>query len=276
MIISLVACGETNPREQDEDNINDVSGEAASDMNGQEAVSFVEENTTVEVADDTQNLLDDLEEGEMAMIPYDEADVGIAGSIPDIEIDINALRETNPDICAYIYVPGTSINNAILKRDDSNEYYLEHNEEDESDKAGCICMDMGNETSFTDPVTCLYARSGEGEPFGDLIGYLDPDFMNANQFIYIYSDEYINEYRVFASYETDDTERLLVKYNFYDYSEYQSYIDEILSMRDMAAVLNTDLRDNAISTWNIITLTAIDNDGSRQLVQAVYNGRAEY
>ena len=272
--LTITACGDTSGEEIVDEGLASVVSEAESDSIDQDvASSFVSEDLTEGTVADAGNLPDALGEGETALIAYNEENEEIAESLPDVEVDLDALREQNPDICAYIVIPGTAINRPILKKDDSNEYYLEHNAEDEEDSKGSVFMDMGNETDFTDPVTCLYARSGEEEPFCNLISYYDADFMSRNEYIYIYSDEYVIRYRIFASYGTDDTERSLVKYNFYDYEEYRRYIDDILSIRDMSAVVNKDVQDSALSSWNIITLTGIDDAGGRQVLQAAFDGR---
>lgn len=281
--MSITACGTADNEDNVEANTAAVVSEESApdasktqtDTSSQEGFSNLEsEESDSEAVADRDNLPDELEEGEVAAVSYDDSDEEIAGNLPDVEVDLNLLRDKNPDVCSYILIPGTSINNPILKKIDSNDYYLEHNAENESDSAGCILMDMGNETDFTDPVTCLYAKAGDGEPFADLVDYLDPEFMQENEFIYVYSDEFVTQYKIYAAYKTDDTERLLVKYNFYDYAEYQQYIDEVFSIRDMSAVVDKDLKGKAIFSWNIITLTGIDQDGDRLIVQAVFNGRA--
>ena len=276
MAISVAACGAAGGEEVAGENIADVADEAEQDSGSlEDASSFVEENSESPIVADTDNLPDTLEEGESAMVSYDISDSGITGDLPDAEVDLAGLREQNPDVCAYIQIPGISVSSPVLKKEGDNEYYLEHGEDNSDKPMGSISMDMGNETDFTDPVTCLYGKTGEDGPFNNLVDYLDPEFMNENEFIYVYSDEYVTQYRVFASYNTEDTERLLVNYNFYDYAEYQKYIDDIFSTRDMTAVINTDLQDAALSSWNTIALIGINDDGSRQILQAVFNGRNE-
>ena len=273
--ISVTGCGDANREENTAQNQTDIAGEAESDMSSHEAASsFDSEEDENETAADTENLPDEMEEGETAMIAYSTSDELVSDLLPDVEVNLDLLREKNADICAYIVVPGTTISSPALKRDDSNEYYLEHNAENVDDPNGCIFLDMGNETDFTDPVTCLYARAGEKKPFGDLVDFLDPEFMNENKFIYVYSNEFVSQYKVFAAYSTDDTERPLVKYNFYDYAEYEQYINDIFSVRDMTAVIDKNLKDKALASWNIITLIGIGDDGSRQILQAAFNGRA--
>lgn len=274
MAMAITACGVTSRNDMVKEDTTDVTNEAVSGTSGSESTaSFDDEETEENLVADADNLPDSLEDGETAMLSYNMTDEEIEDSIPDVKVDFEVLREKNSDICAYIVIPGTSIDNPVLKKDDSNEYYLEHGEDNESDSAGCIFIDMGNETDFTDPVTCLYANAGEGEPFYELINYLDKSFMEKNEFIYVYSDDYVTQYRVFAAYSTDETERPLVKYNFYDYAEYTKYLDDIFETRDMSAAINNDLHDEALSSWNIITLMGINEDGSRQVLQAVFNGR---
>ena len=270
---TVTACGGTGQKENTEadstSNEIEATSEASQETDASSALKSVIESAA-------ENLPDNLEEDEMIMVDYDFSNLGIAGSLPDVEVSLDALREKYPDACSYIVIPGTNISDVIVKKIDSNDYYLEHSADGESSQTGSICMEMGNETDYTDPVTCLYARAGENGPFGELVNYLDAGFAKNNEFIYVYSDDCVNEYKVFAAYDTDDTERLLVKYNFYDYNEYQSYINEVFSIRDMTAVINPDLKGITLGTWNIITLVAIDDDGSRQLVQAVFNGRTNY
>ena len=270
--ITVTACGgagqETTPTSNEM--------EAASEVSEQTDASLDEVNKESALESALENVPEELDDGEMLMVDYDFSQMGISGSLPDTEVSLDSLREKNSDVCAYIAIPGTGISDVVLKKDDSNDYYLEHSADGENSKTGAIFMDMGNGTDFSDPVTCLYAKAGEDAPFSELVNYLDAGFANDNEYIYIYSDDYVSEYKVFAAYDTDDTERLLVKYNFYDYNEYQSYISEVFSMRDMTAVLKPELISNTVSTWNIITLVAIDDDGSRQLVQAVFNGRTTY
>ena len=269
--VSATACNSTEGKDDTED-ISMVT-EAVSDLSTQTDASVSVASEDDEAIADIGNLPDELEEGEVAMTPYDQADIDISGSLPDTMPDLEMFRSENADVCSYIVIPGTAIDEAVLKKADSNEYYLDHNFLGESDSKGCIFMDMGNETDYTDPVTCLYARSGDGEPFGELINYLDPGFMQEHQYIYVYSNEYVSEYRIFAAYSTEDQERLLVKYNFYDYAEYQKYVNDIFSMRDMSAVVKEDLLNQVIESWNILTLEGIDEDGDRLILQGVFNGR---
>ena len=279
MALTVTACGGNAVEENSEEAQKSAVTEAASDEPGQvDASSFVEENSdnAEGAVGNTQNLPEEMEEGEAAMAYYDFTEAGIAGKLPDTKVSLEAERAGNEDACSYIVIPGTNISSVVLKKSDSNEYYLDHSADGQSSSTGSIFMDMGNATDFTDPVTCLYAKSGEGAPFSELTEFFDPEFVKNNEFIYVYSDDYVSEYRVFAAYNTDDTERLLVKYNFYDYTDYQNYLSEVFSNRDMTAVLNPELQDAAVNVWNIITLIGINDDGSRQMVQAVFSGRTTY
>ncbi|MCR4904214.1 MAG: class B sortase, partial [Butyrivibrio sp.] len=245
-----------------------------------EAAASVSDSSDEETEESEQIALeevlpDSLDDGEVAVAPVSTIDIGVEGDISSKEVDWDALTTDNPDTCAYIVIPGTNVDSPVLKKIDSNDYYLCHDAAGAEDTKGSICMDMGNETSFTDPVTCLYANMDEAEPFEELVNYMDVNFLNEHPYIYVYTPDYVTEYKIFAVYNTDDTERLLVKYNFYDYVEYQTYINDIFAIRDMTAVLDENLKSQAIDTWNIISLSGISDDGTRLLVQAAFSGRSE-
>ncbi len=268
--IVLTACASnTDTSSIDETSVEEISVESKDDASSEGSSEEIAEELNLE-----EILPDSLEEGEVAAAPGAEVNIGVVGNPPEVDIKWTELNNTNPDTCAYIVVPGTSINQVVLKKSDSNEYYLEHDSTGADSVTGSILMDMGNETDFTDPNTCLYGKAGAGCPLEELVNYQDATFFKEHPYIYLYTPDYVTEYRVFAAYNTDDAERLLVKYDFYNYDEYISYVDSIFTMRDMTAVLDTDIEGAVMSIWNILTITGIGDDGNRFIVQGVFNGRS--
>ena len=57
-----------------------------------------------------------------------------------------------------------------------------------------------------------------------------------------------------------------------DRDEYNQYINDIYGQRNMQAVLDPDLEQQALNTWSILTLQAEGSDGNDYLVQAVPTG----
>ena len=63
----------------------------------------------------------------------------------DIPIDFAALKEKNPDVYAWISIPGTAIDYPVLQRENDNTYYLDHTIDHEEKTDGAI---FGNVTNF--------------------------------------------------------------------------------------------------------------------------------
>ena len=66
----------------------------------------------------------------------------------DVPIDFAQLKSMNPDIYAWIKVPGTVIDYPVVQSDTDNTYYLDHSVEKEEDKAGAIFTEDYNSKTF--------------------------------------------------------------------------------------------------------------------------------
>ena len=85
--------------------------------------------------------------------------------LPDNPIDFSTLRKKNSDIYAWITVPDTQVNYAVLQNPLDNSFYLSHNEDKEESPSGAVYSELYNSKDFTDPVTMLYGHNGYGDTF---------------------------------------------------------------------------------------------------------------
>lgn len=105
----------------------------------------------------------------------------------NINIDWNKLKSINPKIKAWIYIPGTNINYAVLQGSD-NSFYLHHNEYDQPSISGQIFFDYRNAPDFSDKNTFIYGHyMYDGTRFADLTKYFDSTFYNAHRHVYVYT-----------------------------------------------------------------------------------------
>ena len=119
-------------------------------------------------------------------------------------IDFDALRAQNPDIIAWIEVPGTNIDYPVMRTDD-NAYYLSHNVRREYDMYGAIFADVQNNTDFTSPVMVVYGHFTPIETeFTQLHRFEDRDFFDANRAVYVYLPGKQLNYEVVSAFTTDD------------------------------------------------------------------------
>ena len=69
---------------------------------------------------------------------------------PQVPIDFAALREKNPDVYAWIRIPGTDIDYPVLQREGDNSYYLNHTLEGKERPEGAIFTEGYNGQDFSD------------------------------------------------------------------------------------------------------------------------------
>ena len=191
-------------------------------------------------------------------------------------VDFVELKKKNPDIYAWINIPGTSVDYPVLRREDDNSYYLNHTVEEKKSIYGSIYTENYNDTDFADFNTVIYGHNMKnGTMFGTLKKYRDKAFFEQNQYINIYMPGRIMKYQIFAAYVWDNR-HILLSLDFSNEDIREAYIDMILSTRKMNANINSGLpvtKDDRIITLS----TCTGNDEERYLVQGVliYDSREQ-
>ncbi|NLG11270.1 MAG: class B sortase, partial [Coriobacteriaceae bacterium] len=126
-------------------------------------------------------------------------------SLVDNPVDFLALQQENPDIYAWIQVPGTNVNYPVVQHPTDDDYYLTHNRDNEVSPEGAIYSQLANNTDFRDPVTLLYGHNNVNEAMFSTLHYFgNADFFAANDTFYIYTQDHILTYRIISAYIYDD------------------------------------------------------------------------
>ena len=192
-----------------------------------------------------------------------------------IPIDFNAWQAYNPDVYAWIYVPGTSVNYPILQSATDNSYYLDYNIDGTKGYPGCVYSENINSKDFSDMHTVLYGHNMhagytykglDGTMFRTLHKFEDADFFNANRYFYIYTNNQVLTYEIFAAYTYDDR-HLLNNYALDQDGVFQEYINNIYLQKD------GHIREDAVRVTaadKIVTMaTCTGNSATRWLVVGV-------
>lgn len=198
---------------------------------------------------------------------YSDSD-SISGSAQlMIPVDFDKLKEINPDIYAWIYIPGTEVDYPVLQNEDDS-YYLTHDANGNASVDGAIYSEKINSKMFDDFNTVLYGHNMKnGSMFRSLHNYEEPDFLDNHRYIYIYTSEFIITYKVFAVYRYDDR-HILNSYDFSDDEIKKSYIEYIFNMKNLYSTVKNDETVDVDS--HILTLsTCCGDEDERLLVQAV-------
>lgn len=191
-------------------------------------------------------------------------------------VDFVKLKKINPDIYAWINIPGTVIDYPIVRNADDNAYYLTHTVENKKSAYGAIYTEDYNDMDFADFNTVIYGHNMKnGTMFGSLKKYRNKSFFDENREINVYMPGRIMKYRIFAAHITDDR-HILLSYDFKNESVRNEYISDIFSNKNMSSLFDQEIPLTADD--RIITLsTCTGKTEERYLVQGVliYDNRKQ-
>ncbi len=185
-----------------------------------------------------------------------------------IPIDFAALTQRNPEVYAWITIPGTAIDYPVLQSETDNSYYLTHTIDGTQSPEGSIYTENYNSRDFEDPNTVIYGHDMKnGSMFQNLLSYQDRSFFDAHREVIIYTPDAIRHYRIFAAYVYDDR-HLMQSFDFDDREVFARYLNGILSIRDMNSCI--DIATEIGADDKILTLSTCYGlqDDARYLVQA--------
>ena len=186
-----------------------------------------------------------------------------------IPVDFEQLQKKNPDIYAWITIPGTEIDDPVLQSSREDGEYLEKDAFGQENQSGAIYSEQQNKKDFSDMLTVLYGRSTvAGGRFAELLNYEDEEYLQQHNLITVYTPEKAIHYQIFAAYRYDDR-HLLQSFDCSDQTVYNAFIREILEQRNLYASINKEV--NPQWPQKILTLSTGHPSGEnyRYLVQAV-------
>ena len=188
--------------------------------------------------------------------------------IPDKVLDWDTLHEENRDIYAWIYVPDTTVDYPMLQHPTDNGYYLNHNMDGTKGYPGCIYTEDFNSKDFSDIHTVIYGHNLKDKTmFSSLHNFENDELFNKDHYIFIYTEDYVFVYRIFAAYEFDSI-HLLDNYDYTNEYVYEDYLKKIYQTTDRVANVREDIQ---VTTGDkIVTLSTCtaDHDSNRRFLVA--------
>jgi len=171
------------------------------------------------------------EESTAATLPEQDADAARV-------IDFAALKAKNPDVVAWLYVPGTDVNYPILYREADNEYYLRRDIDGREGSYDGVFLDGDDAPDFSKLQNLMYGHHMKnGTMFTPLVNFKKKSFFEAHQRVYLYTPEHTYILKPLAALYTDageDKRRI----EFSDRREFNAYVDQMTKgceFRDLPA-----------------------------------------
>ena len=146
-----------------------------------------------------------------------------------IPFDFDAMHEINPDIYAWLVVPGTNIDCPILQSQTDDLFYNDHGIDAKPFILGAVYSQKTyNSRTFQDPMTILYGHgtyAGQPADFDQLNDFADELFFSTHREILVYVRDEMYVYSVFAACNHGN-EHILRYYDFSDESSFHLFFDE--------------------------------------------------
>ena len=163
--------------------------------------------------------------------------------------DWDALRQQNPDIVAWVYVPGCDISFPVVQGSD-NSYYLSHTTDKQESIYGSVFLDSAANSQFLDDNSIIYGHSVEGGGMFTLLKkYCDEDFFKSHPVFYLLTPDANYNCHVFTFAKTTD-DSVFYTTSFGDYRQ-----ETLDSMKQSSTYFNdlgnTDQKFVSLSTCDL-------------------------
>lgn len=178
--------------------------------------------------------------------------------------DFAALKRQNPDVIAWLRIPGTHIDEPIVQTTD-NEFYRGVGLDGKPDPAGTVFLDCESAPDASDFHSIFYGHHmKDGSRFSELVRLKDEEFFQKHRSAYLYfPDGKRRTLRLIAALTADsDGERRRTE--FADRAELHSYIEEMT-----AGCQFRELPDEAVSYLYSFVTCSYEFADARTIVYAV-------
>lgn len=186
-------------------------------------------------------------------------------------VDFEMLQKLNPDIYAWIDIPGTDISYPIVQSATDDSFYLDHDSDKNASANGAIFSEhVYNDTTFDDNVTVLYGHNMKsGAMFGDLQPiYRNGDNLKVYNEIVIYLPHKEIHFQVFAAMQYSRM-HLLHYYQTAKKNAFNLLIDDIYSTRNLNMTLIEELKPQFGDQVVVLSTCLSGNNDYRYLVMGV-------
>lgn len=188
---------------------------------------------------------------------------------PQKTLDWEQLAGANPDIYAWICIPGTNVDYPVLQHSTDDSYYLKHNMNGTRGYPGCIYTEKLNSRDFTDFDTVIYGHNmRNASMFATLHYFENGEFFENCPYVYVYTADKVLVYEIFAAYMADNA-HILYSNDFSTVEGRQQYLET--SVKSSNAGGNTRPDVEITTDSHILTLSTCiqGKPKNRFLVQAV-------
>ena len=153
------------------------------------------------------------------------------------------LSKTNNETVAYVYAPGTQLDEPVVQTNDNETYLDKTFEGGHQPYLGTVFMDMDNRKDFSDRLTWLFGHArgskvGDHRMFNDVNFYDKQEFMDKHKYVVIETPE--RKYYYEAAFLTIVPETT----SFYrlDFENDEDFLNQLTNVKKDAATKNDSVK----------------------------------
>lgn len=182
---------------------------------------------------------------------------------PGIVVNFTGLQKENPDVVAWLYLPGLSLSYPVLQGED-NTTYLHRGIDGETLYAGSLFLEEQNSPGLENYHSIVYGHNmRDGTMFGRLKEYQEEETYKACPYFWLYLPGKAYLYRIFSVH----TARVEEETYLLRFESLLSYKRWVADMQAASAVTPWDPGENPGKTVTLSTCTSAD--AYRQAVQGI-------
>lgn len=179
--------------------------------------------------------------------------------LPDVLDEYKTLYEKNKKLIGWLKIDDTNIDYPVMQTA-NNEYYLDHNFNQEYDKNGSLFMDAACDVVHRNTNLIIYGHHMKsGKMFGNLNNYSSKDYCEKHstiRFDTIYEKGLYQVMYVFRSRIYNEDEVVFKYYQFFDAASEKEFES---NMQEMAALSLYDTGVRAAFGDELLTLSTCDS-----------------
>jgi sortase B len=218
------------------------------------------DETEVKPSQEEVQLSDQAQNTESDSNATDSTDA-VSAQTQSLDVDFNELQAKNPDVFAWIKIPGTNIDMPVLRSEEDDAFYVTHDADKNPSADGAAYVEMANFPEMCDFNTVIH---GSKAMFSDLINFENPDYFDKNDTFYIYLPDNVLTYTIWTAYKRENNS-MLRTYDFADAKGCRAFLDDVYNGRYIGKQIRDGWYDLDEYKF-IVTLTIDDPASNDQLV----------
>ena len=174
------------------------------------------------------------------------------------------LSKTNNETVAYVYAPGTQLDEPVVQTNDNETYLDKTFEGGHQPYLGTVFMDMDNKKDFSDRLTWLFGHArgskvGDHRMFNDVNFYDKQEFMDKHKYVVIETPERKYYYEVaFLTIVPETT-------SFYrlDFESDEDFLNQLTNVKKDATTKNDSVQLKATDKYLVLSTCREEDDTIR-------------